>query len=71
MEDIGNLSTEAIRNINTALDYFGKFSTWNLISRARETTPWKDAYEKAPNTVINVDVIKAYFAEALVFEDDD
>ena len=70
-EDIGELPAEAIRNINTALDYFGKFSTWNLISRARETAPWKDAYEKGPNTEIDVDGMKEYFADALIFEDDD
>ena len=69
-EDIGELPAEAIKNINTALDYFGKFSTWNLISRARETTPWKDAYGKGPNPEIDVDGMKGYFADALIFEDD-
>ena len=70
-EDIENIPEEAVRNINTALECFGQFSTWNLISRAHETAPWKDAYGKAPNTEISVDDIKAHFAEALIFEDDD
>ena len=69
-DDIGELPVEAIGNIDTALEYFGKFSTWNLISRARETMPWKDAFEKSPNAEIDVEDIKKHFNEALIFKDD-
>lgn len=61
------LYVNEIDSIDTALDFYGKFSGPDLINRTHREKPWIDAYENGQNTEITKEAIYDYFKKAFVF----
>ena len=54
--------------VDMVLEYYGSKSGLDLMNRTHRETPWKTAYEKGKNNILNNAVMQKHFSENIEFD---
>jgi uncharacterized phage-associated protein len=67
----GKINEEQEKFLKGVWELFSKYSTTELVNITHRHTPWKDAWNIKPKTVIKKDVLTNYYKNVFVFRDDE
>ena len=62
---INKLSNSQFAYLKEFCTYFMRFSATELVSMTHNELPWKEAYERAPKTIISIDSMKNFYSSLI------
>jgi uncharacterized phage-associated protein len=68
LDEIPTLTNEQRRAIDLTLEYYGAMTGIQLMAHTHDESPWKDAYNEKPNTVIEITSIYKYYKNTLIVD---
>lgn len=68
-KEIGDAKTQEF--LKEVWDMFDKYSASELVQITHNHSPWKDAYQEGRNAVIPAEVLRDYYKDVFVLEEDE